>query len=881
MARLLVRLLGPFAAELEGHHLSGFRSNKVRALLAYLMVEWRRPWSRTTLAGLLWPDLPEISAQSNLRNALSNLRHVIGDTGSGPSFFVLSETTLQFNRGSDSWLDLWAFLDQASKADTRDESLPGKTNLQQLEAALVLYRGEFLEGFSVDSAPMEEWILATREQARQRQLQILRWLAREQAQWGELEAALEYTARYLEIEPWDESAYCYQMQLLSALNRRSAALALYAECKTRLAQDLGIEPEPETLRLYEQIRDGKLGTIPGSTLQTPAWSGIEVLPQRRIPEFLMEGRYAKEGVPLFFARQRELGLLESALEEANSGHGRVLFVIGEPGSGKTSLLSEFSRRAMLSHPDLLVTWGQCNAFTGQGDPYYPFLNTLRMLAGEVEIPVSSSVISTRHAQRLWKFLPDTLDALVERGPDLFDRFLSAKDLLSMARLNTHVSLSSLRRLQAFVKGLSDPLHRSRLTQAVLFDQLTQVFCQLALRHPLIVVLDDLQWIDPGSVNLLFHLARQIAGSKILILGAFRPEEIMEKPSSTAHPLQGVIQELGALYGDIQIDLMQSEGDQFVKELIQSEPNELDQHFQDSLYQHTSGNPLFTIELLRGMQLRAEILKNNRGKWVVKRDLNWSELPGRVEAVIARRIAHLSEECQEMVNVACVEGEQFSAEVIAGVLGKDVQWVCDLLSREVSKQHQLVTAQSLQQVGAQNLSIYRFRHSLFQIYLYNHLDLVEKRKLHAKVGTVLEQYYAFDREKLAEIAHVLARHFESAGLIEKTIQYYSMAGKYSLKLSASRAAIDHLQNALKYLQSLLESETHDWQALDLYLSLGPPITATRGWAAPELEENYQHAEELCYKLSDDARLVPALWLLAVYRLGRSEHHQVDRLVERLV
>ena len=282
-----------------------------------------------------------------------------------------------------------------------------------------------------------------------------------------------------------------------------------------------------------------------------------------------------------------------------------------------------------------------------------------------------------------------------------------------------------------------------------------------------------------------------------------------------------------------------------------------------------------------MQLRAEILMNNRGKWVVKRDLNWGELPGRVEAVIARRIGHLSEACQEMVYVACVEGEQFSAEVIAGVLGKDVQWVCNLLSREVSKQHQLVTAQSLQQVGAQNLSIYRFRHSLFQIYLYNHLDLVEKRKLHAKVGTVLEQYYAFDREKLVEIAHVLARHFESAGLIEKTIQYYSMAGKYSLKLSASRAAVDHFQNALRYLQSLPESEARDWQALDLYLSLGPPITATRGWAAPELEKNYQHAQELCYKLSDDARLVPALWLLAVYRLGRSEHHQVDRLVERLV
>lgn len=879
MKRLSIRLLGPFTAELEGHHLSGFRSNKVRALLAYLMVEWRRPWSRTTLAGLLWPELPEISAQSNLRNALSNLRLILGDTGSDPSFFVLTETTLQFNRDSDSWLDLYIFLDRPYQTDIGKDVPTGETSIHQLEAALALYRGEFLEGFSVDSAPLEEWILTTREQARQRLLQILRRLAVEQEQWGDLEAASETTRRYLELEPWDEIAYRFQMQLLSTLNRRSSALGLYDECCARLTQDLNIRPEPDTVRLYEQLRDGKPGKSPGGVTPPPVWTGVEMLPHRRLPEFLVDDRLTTEKPPLFFARQQELGLLETALEAASCGHGRVNFVTGEPGSGKTALLAEFSRRAMLAHPDLLVAWGQCSAFTGQGDPYYPFLNTLRMLAGEVEIPVSSGVITTGHARRLWQFLPHTLDVLLEHGSDLIDHFLSGKDLLSLARLNIGVQPASLRRLQGCVKGAADPLLRTRFSQAVLFDQLTRVYCQLAQRHPLILVLDDVQWIDPGSVNLLFHLARQIAGSKILILGAYRPEEVMLKGSSEAHPLQGVVQELRAVYGDIQIDLMKSEGAQFVKELIQSEPNELNQHFQDSLYRHTSGNPLFAIELLRGMQLRGEIVKNNQGRWVAKQHLNWEELPGRIDAVIARRIGHLSEECQELMNIACVEGEQFAGEVIAGVLEKDAQRVCDLLSREVSKRHQLVTAQSLQQVGGQNLSLYRFRHSLFQIYLYNHLDRVEKLQLHGKVGAILEQHYIQDKVKLAEVAHVLARHFESAGMIEKTIQYYTMSGKYSLQLSASRAAIDHFQRALRHLQALPESEKRDWQALDLHLSLGPPITATCGWAAPELEQNYQDAESLCHKLADDARLVPALWLLAVYHLGRAEHISVDRLAER--
>ena len=881
MARLSIRLLGPFTAEMEGFYLSGFRSNKVRALLAYLAVEWRRPWTRATLAGLLWPDLPETSAQSNLRNALSNLRRVLGDTGPAPSFFLLTENTLQFNRDSDSWLDLYAFLDESPQTGAMKEFPPGQNTVDQLESVLALYRGEFLEGFSVDSAPLEEWILATREQARQRLLQILRRLAVAKKQSGELEAAFKYTHRYLELEPWDENAYRYQMQLLSALNRRSSALALYDKCCARLDRDLGIKPEPETVQLYEQIRDGvELGSDPGGLSQSPKWTGEEMLPQRHLPEFLAEGRPSKERTPAFFARNRELELLETALERANQGRGGVYFVTGEPGSGKTALLAEFSHHAMLAHPDLLAAWGQCSAFTGQGDPYYPFLNILRMLAGDVEIPVSSGVITTEHARRLWKFMPHTLDTLVEHGPDLFNRFLSGRDLLSLARLNTRVHPAALRRLQGCVKGASDPLLRARLSQAVLFDQLTQVYCHLAQRHPLILVLDDLQWIDPGSVNLLFHLARQISGSKILILGAYRPEEISLKQGLEPHPLQGVVQELSAVYGDIQIDLMHSEGVQFVKELVQSEPNELNPGFRDALYHHTSGNPLFAIELLRGMQLRGEILKNNRGNWVAHQHLNWAQLPGRVEAVIARRVGHLSEECRELLNIACVEGEQFTAEVVAGVLGKDMQRVCDLLSREASRQHQLVTAQSLQQVGGQTLSIYRFRHSLFQIYLYNHLDVVEKVRLHGKVGAILEQYCIQDEEKLAEVAHLLARHFESAGLIEKTVRYYTLAGKYGLQLSASRAAIDHFQQALRHLQSLPDSENRDWQALGLHLSLGPPITAIRGWAAPELEQNYRDAEALCHKLADDARLVPALWLLAVYHLGRSEHAAVDSLVKRV-
>lgn len=880
MPYLSISLLGPFTAELNGQPLRGFRSNKVRALLAYLAVESHRPWSRATLAGLLWSELPEQSAQSNLRNALSNLRKVIGDARAKPPFLRITETTLQINPSADCHLDLREFLDLASPEEARHGADPGRADISNLERALSLYRGEFLEGFSVDSAPFEEWILTTREQLRQKLLQALRRLALAHEGLGELAEAFETTRRYLELEPWDEAAYRYQMRILSLRDQRGAALALYETCCSRLARDLGIKPEAETVQLYEQIRDGRDGAVPHASLRSPTWTAEEALPQRKIPDFLTEDHLTQVEPPLFFARQPELELLNTVLNTAAHGQGRVYFVTGEPGSGKTALLAAFSRCAMQANPELVVAWGQCNAFTGQGDPYFPFLNILRMLAGEVEIPVSAGIITPQHAHRLWVFLPDTVEALLEQGQDLFNRFLSGKDLLSLARLHPGIQPHQYKRLQAGIKQDAGQPAQARLQQATLNEQFTRVLCCLAQRRPLVLVVDDLQWIDPGSVSLLFHMARQIISSRILILGAYRPEEVFQTHAVEHHPLQGLIHELRAVTGDIHIDLMQSEGERFIDELIDSEPNELSPLFRRTLYRHASGNPLFTIELLRGMQLRGEILKNSRGKWVEGEQLNWGTLPSRVDAVIARRIADLSDECQELLRVACVEGEQFTAEVVADILGKDPQRVYDLLSREAGRHHRLVTAQSLQRIGGQSLSVYRFRHSLFQIHLYNHLDVVEKLHLHGKIGTALEKYYLKDNHRLAQIAQALAIHFETAGMIEKSVVYYTLAGNYALQLSASRAAIDHYQQALHHLQALPASALHDWQALDLHLSLGPPITATCGWAAPELETNYRKIEEFCDRIEDDPRLVPALWLLAVYRLGRAEHATVDRLVKRL-
>ncbi len=877
MARLSIWLLGPFLAELGGERLSGFRSDKVRALLAYLAMEAHRPWIRSTLAGLLWPDFPEQAALSNLRNALSNLRRVLGDSHAEHSFLQISPDTIQFNPDADTWLDVKAFLDLVPKPD---HASSGQVDINQLERALALCRGEFLEGFSVASAPFEEWLLATRERVREQLLQLMRSLVVALETSGNLTAALDYTRRWIDLEPWDEAAYRHRMQILVTNGQQNAALTLYEELSSRLAQDLGVAPEPETVQLCERIRSGRQMALSGTGFRVSEIKEVAPPDPGPLPQFLTEDSHLEVEPKLFVARQKELEQLERDLERAIQGKGSVRFVTGEPGSGKTALLGEFSHRAMQKHPDLLVFWGQCNAYTGQGDPYFPFLNITRMLAGEVESLLTGGVITLEHAGRLWKFLPETLAALLDYGPDLIGRFLSGGDRTSLARIHPGINPDQLESLDSLIKRRSQGPPQPRLQQAALFDQFTQVLVALARNLPLVIILDDLQWIDPGSVNLLFHLGRRLGGSKTLLLGAYRPEEVSLGREGGQHPLESVVQELGAMYGEIQVDLMQSDGAVFVDTLLDSEPNTLGPEFRNLLYQRTSGHPLFTIELLRGMQLRGEIVLDKKGKWIEGQQLNWNQLPARVEAVIARRIGFLSDECQEILRVACVDGEQFTSEVVARALGKDAEKVHDLLSQEIGKRHRLATGLGLKQVGEQQLATYRFRHSLFQTYLYNQLDFVEKSHLHGKIGAVLEGVYSLHQGMLPEFAHAIARHFEAGNKVGKAVQYYKLAGENALRLSANQEALAHFYHALDLLKSLPASVERDQQELELQLSLGHPLTALKGWAPPEMAAAYERAQELTRNISDHTHLIPALWLLATYRLGRSEHAEVDRLVERL-
>jgi DNA-binding SARP family transcriptional activator len=206
MAKLEISLFGPFQVLLNREPVTQFESAKVRALLAYLAAEYTHPHSRESLAALLWPDWPQESAMRNLRNALADLRQNIGDRDAQPPFLFITRDNLQLNRDVDVHVDLVEFESTISSPQSTIEA--SDLLARNLQYAISLYRGHFLEGFSLNDSPaFEEWLLAKHEYFSQQMLKALSHLAEWSLEHGEYEQAEGYARRQIELEPWREQAF--------------------------------------------------------------------------------------------------------------------------------------------------------------------------------------------------------------------------------------------------------------------------------------------------------------------------------------------------------------------------------------------------------------------------------------------------------------------------------------------------------------------------------------------------------------------------------------------------------------------------------------------------------------------------------------------------
>jgi len=598
----------------------------------------------------------------------------------------------------------------------------------------------------------------------------------------------------------------------------------------------------------------------------------------KIPAFLIEG--AEEVPvkrPVFVAREQELGKLDQKLAAALSGKGQIVFLLGEAGSGKTALVQEFARRIQETYPELIVASGKCNAHAGIGDPYLPFIEILSLLTGDVESKWTAGVISREHALRLWNLLPLSVKALLDNGEDLINIFVPGAALASRSEAFSSRMTYWLAGLKKLVERKSSLPADVMLQQSNLLEQYTRVLQDLAKEKPLLLVLDDLQWVDPGSASLLFHLGRRIQGNRILILGAFRPAEVALGRGEERHPIEPILHELKRDYGEIEIEVGKTEARRFVDDYIDTEPNRLGPQFRDTLFGQTKGHPLFTVELLRDMEERGALIRDKDGRWREGPDLDWNTLPARVDAVIEERVQRLNEKLREILTIASVEGEEFTAEVVARIQKEEVRELIKLLSRELDKRHHLVSAKGIRQLEKQRLSSYLFQHILFQRYLYNSLDQVERAQLHEEVGNILEALYG---EQAEEIAVQLARHFLEAGIMPKAMDYFHKAGNRAVRLSAGEEAIAHYKKALELLKKLPETPQRDQQELALQLALAVPLMSTKGFGAPELGQTIVRARELSDRSGDPLQRFYALFQLGTYYMSTAQYGTCLKITEQV-
>jgi predicted ATPase len=331
-----------------------------------------------------------------------------------------------------------------------------------------------------------------------------------------------------------------------------------------------------------------------------------------------------------------------------------------------------------------------------------------------------------------------------------------------------------------------------------------------------------------------------------------------------------------------VNVDQAGSQPFVEALLDREPNRLGVAFRKMLYRQTRGNPLFTVELLRRLQEGGNLAQDPEGCWVEGRALDWDSLPPRVEAVIEERVGRLEPQLHEILSVASVEGEVFTAGVLARVRAADEGEVVAHLSGDLGKRHGLVHAQGALRVDNQRLSQYRFHHILFQRYLYN-MDEVERVHLHEAVGNALEALHQHQAEGSAASAATeasavqLAWHFEKAGNAHKAVHYLRVAGERAVQLSAYEDGLTHLTKASALLTALPDSPERARLELPLRLALGIACIGRQAYG-PQGENAYDRARQLCLEMGEVTQLCLVLGRLSMFHLLRAEHQRARELAD---
>jgi predicted ATPase len=518
-------------------------------------------------------------------------------------------------------------------------------------------------------------------------------------------------------------------------------------------------------------------------------------------------------------REAELAQLHRWLQRALSGTRQLVFVTGEAGLGKTTLVEMFLHDVGGTGA-LRIGRGQCIEHYGPGEAYLPVLEALGGLCKE---PGGQELI-----------------ALLARQAPTW--------VVQMPWLVTEAELEALQRR---VMGA---------TQERMLREMAEALAAWTAERPLILVLEDLHWSDHATLDLLAWLARRPEPARLLVLGTYRPADVKRH----GHPLQAVVHELTVHKRGAELALTLLTEVEVAKYLTARFPRTaLPDGLARLVHRRTDGNPLFMVNVVDAWEAQGW-LEEVEGKCQLRMRLDElaQGVPESLRQMLAQQLDQLSVEEQQLLEAASVAGVEFSAAAVASGLDADVveaETRCEGLAR---RQQWLRSTGSDEWPDGTVAGRYAFIHALYHQVVYHQLAAARRVHLHRRIGTSKEEAYG---TRAGEIAAELAVHFEHGRDYRRAVQYLQHAADTAGRRHAPREAIEYLRRALVMLKAMPETPQLLRQELEVQLALGPALMVTRGFAAPEVAGTYARARQLCEQLGDRQRLFPVL-----FGLWRSAH-----------
>lgn len=460
-------------------------------------------------------------------------------------------------------------------------------------------------------------------------------------------------------------------------------------------------------------------------------------------------------------RELALAQLHNWLGETLRGSTRVIFVTGESGIGKTTLVEAFLEQI---GSDISVLRGQCLEQYGSSEAYLPVLEAFSRLVHER---------GTQIAGILHKFAPTWL-----------------REIPGLTSANES-------------QQMQDDL--LQVTRDRMLREIAEALEAMTMAKPVVLFLEDLHWSDYSTLDLVSYLARRKQNARLLLIGTYRPVDVIV----SEHPLRGVKQELQLhkLCHELPLEYLTENS---VHDFLQlSFPgNQFPSALTAMIHQRTEGNPLFLINVVEYLVEKRIIVDEDDG-WKLAVDLSEVELgvPENIRQMIDKHIERLTPAEQRVLEGASVVGMDCSAIAISAGLAEDVvhvEEICDGLAR---KHHFLWPAYLAELPDGSITPRYRFIHALYLDVLYKRIGATRRRQIHGRIGERGESIYG---ERVAEIAAELARHFQESNDFERAVKYMSMAAENATRRSANHEAVALSRQGLEVLKTLPASPEHDSQ-----------------------------------------------------------------------